>query len=162
MPAAPLAKAGIVIFKFKVTKEVHKLDVSIDLYTQASAVAIQVTDDKLLELCASLGLLEKQLIDSLVLIDGRKKNKMTLHRSSGDCTASGDFNSIQLYVSKVSLDYWIVWLLRYYRDSVSDVNHIDTEFRYAGTPDRTVDLALKVDRALPSVPIDEARRRLGL
>lgn len=68
--------------------------------------------------------------------------------------------SLKVMLSQAELEYWMSFFLKYYRDGVAEVDHLDVEADSARG--EVVDIIVKVSQAAPPVTDAEARRRLGL
>ena len=119
------------------------------------------------EWCLNLCLLREGLIDSLTIIDeeGSYKLRVLLDPSLARRSAveRSQSRGADAFLSRTELDYWATFFLKYYRDGVGEVNHLDVE-AYPRNPNtaRGLGIVLQIANALPPISGEEARRRLGL
>lgn len=115
----------------------------------------------------NLCLLREGLIESLTIIDGSEAYslRISLDPSLNAQRATVEFrrDGADVLISTTELDYWRHFSLKYHRDGVGEVNHIDVEVP-SRDPDavRGLGLVLQIPDALPPISEEEARRRLGL
>ena len=110
-----------------------------------------------------LALLHEELIDKLSLRPSTGRWTLRLHRSGRACDSRlsryGE-QRLELALSQLELERWLVFFLKYHRDGQAEVDHLDVETTWTtGVP---CDLVLKVSQFAAPVSADEARRRLGL
>jgi hypothetical protein len=77
--------------------------------------------------------------------------------------ATCDFrrDGAHMMISTVELEAWIHFFLKYHRDGVGEVDHIDVDFSPKDSVQELV-LVLHIPDVLPPIQEREARRRLGL
>jgi hypothetical protein len=133
----------------------------------ADSLFIYISSETNKEWCLDLCLLRESLIDSLTIIDedGSYRLRVSLdpslaHRST---VSRSDSRGADVFLSRTELDYWANFFLKYYRDGIGEVDHLDLE-AYPRTPDTTrgLGIVLQIPNALPPISEEEARRRLGL
>jgi hypothetical protein len=116
--------------------------------------------------CLDLCLLEKGLIDSIVVRNERGDVSLMVRRDSRISAAavgrvSWHGQSAALALSGEQLETWLHFYLTYYRDGIGEVDHLDVEVDGEnGSPG--LDLVLTVPNATPPQPGAELRTRLGL
>ena len=90
-----------------------------------------------------------------VLLDSSLARRSAVERSQS--------RGADVFLSRTGLDYWATFFLKYYRDGVGEVNHLDVE-AYPRNPNmaRGLGIVLQIANALPPISGEEARRRLGL
>ncbi len=70
-----------------------------------------------------------------------------------------------LSISLNELEYWLQFFLRYYRDQIGEVDHIDSDITYIAPRSnsrKSLLLVFRVPNAKPPLDEEELRRRLGL
>lgn len=134
---------------------------------------IERADDALYELnlgstapeavVAELDLLAAAMADSVTLRHRAGGIRVKISRGDvvGRAIAERTADRLTLTLSDTELGYWLLYFLRYYRDGVADVNHIDLEAASNAPSGGVVDVRVRVARAVPPVSPEEARRRLG-
>ncbi len=71
-------------------------------------------------------------------------------------------NRLVLNLTDRDIDYWLIFFLRYCRDGIAEVDHLDVELDSESGDDTRLSIIVAVENSQPSVPGDEARRLLGL
>lgn len=113
---------------------------------------------------AELLLLSEGLVPELSLRHPAQEAQIQLFvaETEARATAALSGDSLRLGLSRRELEWWIAFFLRYYRDGVAEVDHIDLEASRVDNEAEDVDVVLRVEKFSPPVRGDEARRRLGL
>jgi hypothetical protein len=119
------------------------------------------------EWCLNLCLLREGLIESLTIIGDSAAYRLGISLEPALSSRQGKVQcrpgGADVLISITELDYWLHFFLKYHRDGVGDINHIDVEIPpREPNSGRGLDLVLQVPDALPPISEDEARRRLGL
>jgi hypothetical protein len=119
------------------------------------------------EWCLGLCLLKEGLIESLTILGERGEYGLKISLDSSLTSRRGKVrfrrDEVDVSISTTELDYWVRFFLKYYRDGVGDVNHIDVEIP-SRDPDSTrrLGLVLQIPDAVAPISEEEARGRLGL
>jgi hypothetical protein len=115
--------------------------------------------------CLGLCLLEAELIENLVVSEegGKKYLEMRLRLTTeqdriAHASVGNDASYIEL--TRDSLKYLRHFFLKYYRDGVAQVDHLDLEAIDKSTGRNTVNITFKVPDAIPPVSPEEAEARL--
>jgi hypothetical protein len=97
-------------------------------------------EQKVLKINASSFSIAKDLIISLILLNENLIDLAALHftncsiylKLNEKISSCNSFNSkaIKLTISKNSLEFFMFYLLKYYRDDISEVSHIDIDFLF--------------------------------
>ncbi len=137
-------------------------------YDQMWAIQIEIFPGKLSDWCLNLCLMEKGMIESLVLVDDDDKcrhkiiinlDPVLVHRGSVQIKD----NKINISISTTELGHWLSFFLQYYSRGFADVDHIDVDLdSTSGYVGKEVSLMFKVTEYLPPLSSNEARRKLGL
>lgn len=112
-----------------------------------------------------LSLLKEQLCDSVLLRSDRSTPGSVLFRVGGGparAYATWFEDRLELTLAWSELEYWLAFFLKYYRDGMADVDHLDLEAERLDAPGRIVDVVVRVGAYAPPIDSGEARRRLGL
>ena len=131
-------------------------------------VTINLDSDAIIQFCLGLSLLKEQLITQLTMATYNNTFRLQLEGAQYVSSVQRaqikkhEKNVIGLVLSIDELEFWQHFLLKYFRDGLSDVDHIDLEIDEATDSWSGLYVTLKVDKAVPSVSEEEARRRLGL
>jgi hypothetical protein len=72
--------------------------------------------------------------------------------------------TLEISLTRTEADYWQQFFMKYRRDGIADVDHIDSEgiLYVRGQECGALDVTIRVERSLPSVSAKEARKRLGM
>lgn len=127
-------------------------------------VAINLDHVSLCDWCLNLSLLKEELVDVLTFIGNKKlqlKIDGTLERSAR-AVVSISPGAVSISFHPDEYDYVHSFFLKYYRDGVAEVDHIDIEalaFHPAGKTEE-VYVTFYVKDAVPPMSPDEMRRLL--
>jgi len=125
-------------------------------------ITVTLTGDDILDVCLSLCLLRDDLVSELVLRS--KQMGLCLEQSANYdenwLVRSPSFVRVQLTV--IELERLVDFFLRYYRDGVAEVDHLDIEARENVPGQLDAYVTLVVPNYLPPVPSEEAKRKLGI
>lgn len=137
---------------------------------EGTIVRIEISTSQVLDWCLNLVLLQKALVDSVSIVS-TESDEQTRIRLRVDPKLSpsqrGRINwqgrDADLSIAKNELDLWIHFYLKYYRDGIADVDHIDVEIP-ADRKHQQVGLflTLTVPHARPPLSETDLRRQLGL
>ena len=128
-----------------------------------SGVVVDLYDSPAGPIALSLCLLRHALVDAVVFRPQKGAWVLRIVRAEESDESwvrkYGDLR-VEVRLGLRELERWTFFFLRYYRDGMAEVDHIDTSARwdYGGE----CDLTLKVSKYTPPVSEEEARRRLGL
>jgi len=140
--------------------------VTLDVDGGERLLGISFEDGAAKEWALGLCLLGVGLVGTLRLSDlaGTVRMEVALAEDDNDrATAEWpDPRTARLRITRTELEYWTHFFLKYVRDGYGDVDHIDVEAQAYGAGGGATYVTLKVPYAVPSVSVDEARRRLGL
>jgi hypothetical protein len=114
----------------------------------------------------SLSLLKEGLIDVLVVTEDRRRRSAKIRLQ--DCQKkvgervliSLKADKIQIELTRNSLDFMQHFFLKYYRDGIAEVEHLDLQAIDADTGNRELYFTLKVPDFAPPVSPEEAERLL--
>jgi hypothetical protein len=144
-----------------------KLPISIEIkeYTNQKVLKIDFGNQPITDWCLSLCLLKENLIDSIVISNNLfsveiQKDKQIPAPNRAQVAWTSDSKMIS--ITETELDYWVAFFLKYHRDGIAVVDHIDVEISPAHLGDKETNIMLKVANALPPISAQEARQRLGL
>jgi hypothetical protein len=155
---------GIAKLTFKMEMKSKKLPLKADARDYGIQKAVVLTFNCLTakDMIILFMLLKEDLVDSIeILLDNfslylRKSNK----DNKSVCSI---FNiqkkTIKASISFNSLEFVIFFLLKYYRDEMGEVEHIDLDFEF--NKDEIVTLTIKVD-SFKGISAEEMNRLLGL
>ncbi len=148
-------KRFLIIPEMVVEDEAHDISVLINL----DAIPIW-------HWCLELCLLQNNLTESLNISSNETDVKLRLLNASEISTGRRSTviwkdNLALIELTSTEIEYWLAWSLKYYRDGIADVNHIDVEIK-SQSKTKNIALTLMVNNAQPPVSAEEARRRLGV
>jgi|GEM_PF-2128394 len=125
------------------------------------SIVISVNGDTVRDISLLFILLKEELTESIELI----LNNITLYLSINKDTVYSSCSYFDVkkkkfkgLISMNMLKYMVLFLLKYYRDEVDEVDHIDLDFQYGN--DREVTLTLKLD-SFSAMSVDEANKLIG-
>ena len=127
-------------------------------------ISVDISNVTLTDWCLNLCLLKEGLVDALVL-SGNKRLELKKDESIGKADrARVDIksNKIQIAVHPIELDYWLSFFLKYYRDGIAEVDHLDVEAVNLSNEDEQLYVVFRVGEAVPAVSLEEARKRLNM
>lgn len=116
------------------------------------------------QLCLALTLLAVDLVSS-VTFRGRGRTVLIVSvdgaiHASVSALAKWEPPAFRLRLSKNSLERWLVFALRYYRDGIGEVEHIDIDARSAPEGDADMVLVFKVPNASEALSLEETKKRI--
>src|SRR5581483_3904940 len=128
-------------------------------------LTINLANSILEQWCLCLCLLYHGLTDTVQVTDNQTLLNIQLGKNVKTSMRGLVFrqrNGYLITITKQELEYWLSFFLKYWRDGVAEVDHIDVEL----IPDKTVstdefDLILRVDKFAPPVSPTELYRRLS-
>ena len=135
----------------------HPLWVETVTVEEQPILRIRVLKPVLGDWCLSLQLLQDRLVEGFVFRQNRSLQKIEFRVNSTERTSiKVDEARVEVGFSLGDLDFLRHFFLRYYRDDVADVDHVDLETGSGGY------VIFSVNDFHPPVSADEARRRLGM
>jgi hypothetical protein len=131
-----------------------------------SVLGVEIVREALRDWSLGLTLLNAGLIETLLVAkDDREKGIEIQVQSSSKpmVRAQVDFKSelIQLKVTPDDLGYLLHFFLKYYRDGVAEVDHLDIEATATGAKNQQASVVFKLRDFRPPVTPEEAMRRLS-
>lgn len=150
-------------------KRVIELPINIRTYDNQSVIKVSLTEDTIQILCLGLCLVEKHLIESIVLLDQSNSHKVSVsvtrentHSQKG--SVRWRTQGADIVLAPMDLSSVIRFCLQYYRDGIGAVDHIDIDLDSDPTMGNItgVYFTVVVPHAKPSITDEEVRRRLGL
>lgn len=142
------------------------LPISVTDYGDQKAVSIDIGRNSISEWCLALCLLERNLVRLLTVTSRSELFKLTiLKKSQLPNSVRGrvkwQLNEAEVQVSQTELEMWLDFFLKYYRDGIADVDHIDVDIPVQEDA-KGLFITFSVTDFMPPVSSEEARRRLGL
>lgn len=127
-------------------------------------VQIDFADAEPGRVALELALLRVELCDMVVVRTTSGRHVVRLLRGQVPTNASAVWRDdrLELSLSSVALEGLLGFFLKYYRDGMADVDHVDLEARAPEVEGGIVDVMVRVGRSAPPVSGEEARKRLGL
>lgn len=110
--------------------------------------------------CLNLCLLKENLIQELIVIGNKKLTFKIGQFSEFEPAAkvSVKHQTIDIIVQQRELEYWTVFFLKYFRDDVAEVDHLDVEAKLDSDLSEEAYLTFKVKDAKLPISADELRR----
>jgi hypothetical protein len=107
--------------------------------------------------CLCLQLLQEALVEALVFRQGKSSQKIEFRVATSSRSDVNDEEArVVIRLAASDLDFVRHSFLRYYRDEVADVDHIEVDTNKGDY------ITFSVEEWLPPVSAEEARRRHGL
>ncbi len=139
-----------------------QLKAEIEDFGLQKSITLLVNTAQSKELVIPLLLLREGLVDSLELILDNLSICLKLD-NKGNRSLCGFFNipkkTFRATISMNSLEFAIFYLLKYIRDEIGEVDHIDLDFEYEN--ERIVTIIIKVD-SYKEISAEEMNKLLGL
>jgi len=144
-----------------------QLPVEIELVHHSGQIVLRFLfrREALQDWCLGLCLLNESLIETLVITTDHQKMGVKIH-----VAAKPEIGSVarayfkpdisQLEITRTNLGYLQHFFLKYYRDGVAEVDHIDLEAINADTGKKDIYITFRVPDSRPSVSPEEAESRL--
>jgi hypothetical protein len=116
------------------------------------------------QFCLALTLLELDLVSSVVF-EASERHFLLVSVDRAIQPSVGSLvkwapPKIHLKLSTNALQYWLAFALRYYRDGVGEVDHIDIDARPSPKADADTVLVFKVPSAKEALLPDQAKRQI--
>jgi hypothetical protein len=107
--------------------------------------------------CLCLQLLQENLVEAFILFHNDASHKIEFRIvTAGRSSVKGDEARLEVSLASADLDFVRPFFLRYYRDNVAEVDHLDIETDNGGY------ITFSVEEFVPPVSAEEVRRRLHL
>lgn len=141
------------------------VDIQVRRYPGQSVLNLSFRREALRDWCLGLCLLKEGLIDSLTVAEERGEDTVEIQvlakpKIPGRANASLRSNRTQLEIPRTSLEYLQAFFLRYYRDEIADVDHIDLEAIDLDSGKQDEYITFRVPDSKPPASPAEAERRL--
>ena len=120
-------------------------------------VRVHVTSMNLRDWCLCLQLLQEHLVEAFTF--RRNSSSQDVEFMCGTvsgCRLTREHGRAAVSLSTRDLDFIRHFFLRYYRDGVAEVDHIDIETDGGGY------IILGVEESVPPIPEEDVKRRLGM
>jgi hypothetical protein len=141
-------------------------DVRIEQVRHASEIALEVSfaPGAMRDWSLGLVLLKEQLVDALLVTESPGRSSLELCRSGQTrdrAKAVFAGSATRLALSNTELDHLVHFFLKYFRDGIAEVDHVDVQ-AVSGEADQECYITFIVPESAPPVSSAEARKRLGL
>jgi hypothetical protein len=135
-------------------------------YPGQAVFYIRLTNEAMLDWCLGLCLLQTRLVDTLLVKERGGKRGIevqVLWTADRAARARADFKHemSRLELTPIQLDSLTSFFLKYYRDGIAAVDHMDLEAIAVGTESEDAYITLVVPDYAPPVSPEEAERRLN-
>jgi len=139
---------------------------TVDDQAQEISISINLDAVPIWRWCLELCLLRDNLAEALTISSKSAGVQVTVSTgleafARGRALVTWQEDEAFIQITDTELEYWLAWSLKYYRDGIANVNHIDVEIASRDSK-KGITLTLRVDNAQPSVSAEEARRRLNI
>ena len=144
------------------------LPITVESWGEEISVSLTVSKGEVSDFALGLVLLQQALIDALSIRSPSGQMNLWLQcsltsRGVGKaCAAVGviDEAKVEVNFNTLAMEFVLTALLKYYRDAMAEVDHIDVEVQPADPGKRPFDLAIRFRDSVPPVSLAEAMRRL--
>ena len=141
------------------------IDIELRHHSGQTVLLLSFRREAIRDWCWGLCLLKAGLIDTLTVDEERGKAAVKIQvlakpKIPGRVRACFRSDASQLEFPLTSLEYIQCFFLKYYRDEVADVDHIDLEAINADTGKQDEYITFRVPDWRPPVSPEEAERRL--
>ncbi len=141
-----------------------KLSVTVKVIDGLQIVEIDLRQVEVADWTLNLCLLSRGLVESLTFVTNKQlrieKDEKIKAVARAIVTIGSD--QIRLVANPVELGYWESFFLKYYRDSMAPVDHIDVEALAGPDLKDQVDVIFKVGNARPPLSAEEVRKLIGM
>jgi hypothetical protein len=142
------------------------IETGVKEYSEQIVYSIILTRETLAEWCLGLSLVKYALVDSLVLSKSSRAGKVAIKgldtkERSAKAEIYVESSIVQLRLTPTQLDYILAFCLKYYRDGIADVDHIDIPAVVVGKKKLDAYITVVAAEYVPPMTPDELRKRLG-
>ena len=127
---------------------------------------VLVKREAIRDFCLGLCLLQEALVDVLIVADVDSKKSLKLRKMGIEDDPRAQVaikqESAMVDLPATALKYLLYFFLRYYRDGVAEVDHVDLETVGLNMKHASGYVTVKVDDFAAPVSPEEAARRLGM
>ncbi len=141
------------------------IDIKLVHHPGQDVLALSFRREALNEWCLSLCLLKEGLVETLVITEEYRKMSLEIRfganpetNRTARATLKQDVSLLE--ITHGNLDYLQHFFLKYYRDGVADVDHLDLEAINAATGKNDIYITFRVPDSKPPVGPEEAETRL--
>jgi hypothetical protein len=149
-------------------RDLLRVSLRINEYERETVIVVELDDSTVVDWCMSLCLMKEGLVPSFTVTSMDGTFRLTIKPEVVQArqpreTIRWITGGAEVSIDQVELAHWLHFFLKYYRDGIGEVDHIDVDLLPgASSASRSCTLVLKVPRALPPGSGEELRRRLGL
>jgi hypothetical protein len=149
-------------------EKVQKADFSItvEVIDGQQIIEIDLGSMLILDWTLNLCLLRRGLIESITYHTAKGSNlKVRIDtglKVADRATVGIAPDNVYLAITATELDYWESFFLKYYRDGVAEVDHLDIEAQVNPPSKNCGYVILKVAKVKPPMTPEEVRKMLGL
>jgi len=140
------------------------LDIDLVRHPGQTVLRISLHREVLCEWCAGLSLLKEGLIEVLTVTEQQKRGAkvqfLTEPKTGGTVRVRFKSDLSEVTLTRNNLEYLQHFFLKYYRDSVAEVDHLDLQAIDAETGNKEIYVTFRVPESTAPVTPEEARRRL--
>jgi hypothetical protein len=140
------------------------LDIDLVRHPGQTVLRFSLHREALCDWCAGLSLLKEGLIEALTVSEqpgrGAKVRFLTEPKAGGTVRVSFRSDLSEITLTRNNLEYLQHFFLKYYRDGVAEVDHIDLQAVDTETGGTDIYVTFRVPESKAAVTPEEARRRL--
>jgi hypothetical protein len=140
------------------------VDIDIVRHPGKTVLRLSLHREALCDWCMALSLLKEGLIETLTVTErerkGVKVQLLSEPKTGGTVRVSFRPDLNRVAMTRNNLEYVQHFFLKYYRDGVAEVDHLDLQAIDAETGDKEVYVTFRAPESKPPVTPEEARRRL--
>lgn len=139
-----------------------KSELTNELIERQPVITVTLTRDDVLDLCLSLCLLRDDLISELVLRSKQMELYLEQRIEDKENWLVRSTHLVRVQLTAIELERIAVFFLRYYRDGVAQVDHLDIEAKEDVPGHLDGYVTFVVPDYLPPISSEEAKRKLGV
>lgn|SRR5574341_94789 len=127
------------------------------------SLVIEFSDESISDLCAGLFLLKEGLITSLSVSEKSGNGKLNIRTltDNDQSQVTWEANTAQIKLNENDFEYCSHFFLKYYRDGIAEVDHIDIEYAGDDSGAALGYIVMKVSRYHPPGSAEELRQLLN-
>lgn len=149
-------------FKMEIIRKDIDIEAEIHDFDLQKAISVSVNSNSLQDLLIPLIILRESLVD-IIEIALNNFSILLKHNREDNISVCSSFSvdnrNFKASISTNSLEFGIYYLLKYYRDTAAEMDHIDLDFEYIN--DSVITLVIKANESKEISP-SEMNKLLGL
>ena len=141
---------------------IGSINASFTVANGGNYVKLFIHKENLSRWCMNLCSLEKEVVKHIHIFDDSNKMLGMISMSSDNSNSFSNDSICKIKLSSSAIDYWLGFLLRYSRDGIAEVDHIDVDAGIEGEISQDRSIILMVDVFSNPMSSDEMNKLLGM